>query len=123
MNTRDTFGFALKTTYGVVNGKELLLYKDPITDDGTKKSQKGMVAVIDKSNVGNQYQNYLNKNMFGELGIEYVDELNKATKESYKDIDMLKPVFEDGKLLVDWTLEEIRQRVKEQSQSKTPISV
>ena len=123
MNTRDTFGFALKTTYGVVNGKELLLYKDPITDDGTKKSQKGMVAVIDKSNVGNQYQSYLNKNMFGELGIEYVDELNKAAKESYKDIDMLKPVFEDGKLLVDWTLEEIRQRVKEQSQSKTPISV
>jgi len=115
MNTRDTFGFALKTTYGVVDGKELLLYKDPITDDGTKKSQKGMVAVIDKSKMGNTY---LNKQMFGELGIEYIDELNRATKEGYKDIDMLQPVFEDGKLLVDWTLDEIRQRVKEQSKEK-----
>lgn len=115
MNTRDTFGFALKTTYGVVNGKELLLYKDPITDDGTKKSQKGMVAVIDKSKMGNTY---LNKQMFGELGIEYIDELNRATKEGYKDIDMLQPVFKDGELLVDWTLDEIRQRVKEQSKEK-----
>jgi len=115
MNTRDTFGFALKTTYGVVDGKELLLYKDPITDDGTKKSQKGMVAVIDKSKMGNTY---LNKQMFGELGIEYIDELNRATKEGYKDIDMLQPVFKDGKLLVDWTLDEIRQRVKEQSKEK-----
>lgn len=115
MNTRDTFGFALKTTYGVVNGKELLLYKDPITDDGTKKSQKGMVAVIDKSKMGNTY---LNKQMFGQLGIEYIDELNRATKEGYKDIDMLQPVFQDGKLLVDWTLDEIRQRVKEQSKEK-----
>ena len=109
MNTRDTFGFALKTTYGVVDGKELLLYKDPITDDGTKKSQKGMVAVTDKSKMGNTY---LNKQMFGELGIEYIDELNRATKEGYKDIDLLQPVFKDGKLLKDWTLDEIRDRVK-----------
>lgn len=31
---------------------------------------------------------------------------------------MLQPVFKDGKLLVDWTLDEIRQRVKEQSKEK-----
>ena len=112
MNTRDTFGFALKTTYGVVNGEELLLYKDPITDDGTKKSQKGMVAVIDKSKMGNTYRN---EKVFGELGIEYVDGLNKATKEAYRDADMLKPVFVDGELVVDWTLDEIRERIKDQT--------
>ena len=97
MNTRDTFGFALKTTYGVVSGKELLLYKDPITDDGTKKSQKGMVAVVDKD---------------GEL--EYIDNLYKKDKESAYVSDLLQPVFENGKLLKDWTLEEVRQTVRNQ---------
>ena len=99
MNTRDTFGFALKTTYGVVNGKELLLYKDPITDDGTKKSQRGMVAVVNKDSK-----------------LEYIDNLYKADKEKQLDNDLLIPVFEDGKLLKDWTLEEIRETVKEQQE-------
>ena len=98
MNTRDTFGFALKTTYGVVNGKELLLYKDPITDDGTKKSQKGMVAV------GHEVDG----------SIIYFDKLNKKEKKKWAKGDMLQPVFEDGKLLKDWTLEEIRQTVRNQ---------
>ena len=91
MNTRDTFGFALKTTYGVVDGKELLLYKDPITDDGTKKSQKGRVAVVDEDDE-----------------LKYIDEL-------YKDDiivgNLLKPVFENGKLLYETSLEEIRKKV------------
>lgn len=94
MNTRDTFGFALKTTYGVVNGKELMLYKDPITDDGTKKSQKGMVAVYEKD--GN---------------LTYKDNLNKAQKASFKN-DLLKPLFEDGKLLREISLSEIREKLK-----------
>lgn len=94
MNTRDTFGFALKTTYGVVNGKELMLYKDPITDDGTKKSQKGMVAVYEKD--GN---------------LTYKDNLNKAQKASFKN-DLLKPLFEDGKLLRETSLSEIREKLQ-----------
>lgn len=97
MNTRDTFGFALKTTYGVVNGKELLLYKDPITDDGTKKSARGMVAVVDKD---------------GEL--ELIDNLYKKDKESAYASDLLQPVFENGKLLKDYTLEEIRETLRSQ---------
>lgn len=44
-NTRDTFGFAMKATYGEVNGKGRELFKDPITDDGTKKSKKGLLTV------------------------------------------------------------------------------
>lgn len=61
-NTRDTFGFAVKATYGEVNlgpDEELLakhgystntiecreIFKDPITDDGTKKSAKGLLRV------------------------------------------------------------------------------
>jgi nicotinamide phosphoribosyltransferase len=45
MNTRDTFGFALKSTAGIVNGELREIFKDPITDDGTKKSAKGLIAV------------------------------------------------------------------------------
>ena len=55
-NTRDTFGFAMKATYVEVThkaesgspafsveGREI--FKDPITDDGTKKSATGLLCV------------------------------------------------------------------------------
>jgi len=45
-NTRDTLGFAMKATNIVVNGKDIPLWKDPKTDDGTKKSAKGYLKVI-----------------------------------------------------------------------------
>ena len=94
-NTRDTFGFALKATYGVVNGEEVQLYKDPITDDGTKKSQKGMVAVIR-----------------GEDGkLTYIDHLDSTTIHEYDNENLLQPVFKDGKLLNETSLTEIRERI------------
>ena len=43
--TRDTFGFAMKATYGIVNGEGRAIFKDPKTDDGTKKSAKGMLQL------------------------------------------------------------------------------
>jgi Nicotinic acid phosphoribosyltransferase len=43
--TRDTFGFAMKATHGIVNGQPVDIYKDPITDDGVKKSAKGLLCV------------------------------------------------------------------------------
>ena len=106
MNTRDTFRFALKTTYGVVNGKELLLYKDPITDDGTKKSALGRVAVIEKDGKLQLVDGLYQKDWLGY-------HLSKTGEK-----DVMVDVFKDGKLLVDWTLDEIRQRVKEQSKEK-----
>ncbi len=44
-NTRDTFGFAMKATSVVVNGERREIFKDPITDDGMKKSAKGLLMV------------------------------------------------------------------------------
>lgn len=44
-NTRDTFGFAMKATYVEVNGEGREIFKDPITDDGMKKSAKGLMQV------------------------------------------------------------------------------
>lgn len=43
--TRDTFGMAIKATYGVVNGEARELFKDPKTGDGIKKSAKGLLRV------------------------------------------------------------------------------
>jgi len=45
-NTRDTFGFAMKATYVEVDGVGREIFKDPITDDGTKKSATGLLKVL-----------------------------------------------------------------------------
>ena len=92
-NTRDTFGFAMKATYAVVNGEERMLFKDPKTDDGTKRSLRGLVAVYEEE---------------GE--ITYADSMNKMSyEENFEDIDLLETVFEDGKLMRDQSLAEIRE--------------
>lgn len=44
-NTRDTFGIACKATWAQVNGVGHDIYKDPVTDDGTKKSACGLLRV------------------------------------------------------------------------------
>jgi nicotinamide phosphoribosyltransferase len=44
--TRDSLGMAVKATWAMVDGVEHSLYKDPITDDGTKKSAKGLLRVV-----------------------------------------------------------------------------
>ena len=53
-NTRDTFGFAMKATYGEVNGVGREIFKDPKTDSGMKKSAKGLIAVY-KNEEGQYY--------------------------------------------------------------------
>ena len=89
--TRDTYGFAMKATAGIVNGETLEIFKDPKTDNGMKKSAKGFLVVVkDKDN-------------------EYIviDQVPKATAET----GALKEVFRDGKLLINHTLAEIRARI------------
>lgn len=45
-NTRDSLGFAMKATAGIVNGEIRNIFKDPKTDNGTKKSAKGFLRVV-----------------------------------------------------------------------------
>ncbi len=45
-NTRDTLGWAIKATYAEIDGKGVNLFKDPKTDDGTKKSATGLLKVV-----------------------------------------------------------------------------
>lgn len=89
-NTRDTFGFAMKATYGEVNGKGREIYKNPITDDGTKKSAKGLIKVIKENG------NY-----------KMIDQVSWDEEKTGE----LKEVFRDGKLLIDDNLSAIRKRV------------
>lgn len=89
-NTRDTLGFALKSTLTIVNGKEVHIFKDPKTDDGTKKSAKGRVAVYE---------------MDGKM--DFVDEL--SLNENVQ--DLMDVVFKDGVLLRNESLAEIRARL------------
>jgi nicotinamide phosphoribosyltransferase len=91
-NTRDTFGHAMKATYAVVTGEERMLFKDPKTDDGTKKSLRGMVAVLKT-----------------EDGLKVVDGLNARTYfEEFADEDQLETVYMGGKLIRKQSLKEIR---------------
>ncbi len=94
-NTRDTFGFALKSTFAVVNGEDRLIFKDPITDDGTKKSLRGLVGV--------------RHDFEGEL-VAY-DGMNRL-QYSNRRCDYLETIFKDGKLVKEVTLAEIRARVR-----------
>lgn len=43
--TRDSLGMAIKATSGVINGKRVELFKDPKTDNGVKKSARGLLRV------------------------------------------------------------------------------
>lgn len=45
-NTRDTLGWAMKSTYAEIHGIGRAITKDPITDDGTKKSHSGILKVV-----------------------------------------------------------------------------
>ncbi len=90
--SRDCLGLAIKGTWAQVDGKGYDLFKAPKTDSGMKKSAKGLLRV-DK--VGN---NYILKDC--------------CTPEEEAGGE-LKEVFRDGKLLIDYTLKEIRARVDE----------
>jgi nicotinamide phosphoribosyltransferase len=90
--TRDTFEFAIKASYVVIGGEEHLIYKDPKTDNGMKKSLKGLLVVV--------------RNESGELTV--IDGLNAEEHAKYADKDLLEDVFIDGELIRDQSLGDIR---------------
>lgn len=91
-NTRDTFGFAMKATSVVVDGVRREIFKDPITDDGVKKSAKGLVKIE------------LSK---GEYVL--VDQVTEAEEQEGE----LQVIYADGKFMNTITIQEIRDRINE----------
>ena len=83
---RDTHRFAMKCSAAIVNGELIDIYKNPITDRG-KVSKKGILDLI--------YEN----GEFKTINIEK----DKPHKNS-----VMKTVFENGKILKEYTFDEVR---------------
>lgn len=91
-NTRDTFGMAVKCTAIEHNGKLVEVFKDPITDDGTKKSLKGLLYV-------------------GQDNGKYF--VNDQVDRHIERTGCLQTIYQNGKLLRETSLSEIRNRINE----------
>src|ERR1044072_1403870 len=113
-NTRDTQGWAMKATYGEVTevydagpeehgepighyipGKRVVgraIFKDPKTDDGTKKSAKGLIAV----NWSMEHNKWVME--------------DQVTWKEVLDSDML-PIFEDGHIQHETYFNQVRQTI------------
>jgi nicotinamide phosphoribosyltransferase len=104
-NTRDTLGFAAKGAWFEVEENFLAtpesvewgvrtvgydIYKDPVTDDGTKKSLKGRCAVHIENG-------------------EYVVKIQCDEEEEKGGV--LQTIYEDGKFYNQTTLTQIRERI------------
>jgi nicotinamide phosphoribosyltransferase len=109
-NTRDTFGFAMKATYvevleekytdygnpgtnvpvRVKVGREI--FKDPITDDGTKKSATGLLCVVSEEG--------------GPL--ELIDKVGWDLEKK----GLLRTIYMNGEFFNQTTLTEIKNRLK-----------
>jgi nicotinamide phosphoribosyltransferase len=106
-NTRDTFGFAAKGAWFEVKEnhedmrgkywtdiKSFNIYKDPVTDDGTKKSLKGFQTVLINT-VTNDF--------------EVISE--SSEKLAYSKDNFLQTIYKNGEFFNQTTLTEIRDRI------------
>ncbi len=89
---RDTLKFAYKCSAIISDGKLIEVYKQPITDSG-KNSKRGRLDLV------------LNDGKYETVKIEEAETI--AVENS-----QLRTVFENGKLLIDNNLEEIRNRTR-----------
>jgi len=89
--TRDSLGFALKTTWCQIDGQAQELFKRPITDNGVKNSLKGLLRVdLDDDNKIVVFENQIRQSEEGGL---------------------LSVIFKNGHLFIDTHLQEIRERI------------
>jgi nicotinamide phosphoribosyltransferase len=107
-NTRDTFGFAMKATYVELLDKNLNsetvgreIFKDPITDDGTKKSATGLLQVAE----------VLTTDSMGKFHHSSYALKDKATWEEESQGE-LQTLYKNGMFFNLTTLTEIRNRIK-----------
>lgn len=89
-NTRDSLGFAMKATYVEIDGKPVEIFKDPVTDNGTKKSAKGLLQVVRQGN---------------RLALR--DQVSWAEEKQGE----MRTVFLNGKITVQESFADIRSRL------------
>ncbi len=88
--TRDTFGTAIKATWGQINGEGRELFKDPKTDSGIKKSACGLIRVEFEDD-------------------HYVLHDHQTWEQEGR--GLLETVFENGKMVRLQTFADIRNRL------------
>lgn len=94
--TRDTYGIAIKATYGELkDGTPIEIFKNPKTDSGIKKSQKGMC--------------FVHKNESGQ--IVYEDGYNSKNIPSEENGNLFVTIFKDGKVMNEQSIHDIRNRL------------
>lgn len=93
--TRDTFGFAIKATSGVINGTRVSIAKNPKTDNGLKKSAKGLLRVDAV------------KGAHGVTGFTLTEDVTQGEELE----GALEVIFSDGVPGRQQTLAEIRNRL------------
>lgn len=92
--TRDTYGWAMKATYGETRSRGgQAIYKAPVTDDGTKKSACGLLSVESRPD-----------------GLHLIEQCDWDAEAT----GLLQPVFKDGGQLNRQSLAQIRARVEAQ---------
>ncbi len=90
--TRDTFGYAIKATYGEdKDGNPIMIYKQPKAL-AWKKSQKGCVIVAPD-------------------GMSYTDEHTFEEAHGEDVENLLQLVFKDGKMVREFSLDEVRKNM------------
>ena len=94
--TRDNQGGAVKATYVEVNGEGREIFKDPITDDGLKKSARGLVKV--------EAEDVL-------PGIKIYKLKDQCSWEE-ENTGELHTIYEDGQFYNQTTMTEIRTRIE-----------
>jgi nicotinamide phosphoribosyltransferase len=105
--TRDTFGGAIKATFGRVYNEggtpyDIEIFKDPITDDGTKKSARGLIRVNDVGSVDQMTNKYVHQYYSMSDRVSAIEEAGGA----------LETVFRDGKLIREFSLAFIRAKIE-----------
>jgi nicotinamide phosphoribosyltransferase len=96
MLSRDSLGWAMKANYAVVKDEfgidAIEIYKDPATDDGTKKSAKGLLRA---EKIGNDYVLH-----------------DQQTVEEFNSGEYVA-VFRNSKFLKTFELQDMRTRLRE----------
>jgi len=86
---RDTNKFAMKSSWALINGKEVDVYKDPVTDPG-KWSKRGRVE------------------LYQDVEGEFFTDVQGRTDAT----PMLETVFLDGEVVKEYTFDEVREQTE-----------
>ena len=101
--TRDSQGGAVKATHVTVNGESRDIFKDPITDDGVKKSARGYLHLY-KGECGN---------------IKMKDQCTLEEESS----GLLEVVYVDGNFVKTTKISDIRELINKQSSKYSVVTV